>query len=1233
MTERTLGEFRCACIRRFLATAKLTVLATFLTIGLFPAAANTHPKLQAQIPDKELSAHEQRLFDLLEKKGYEIKPTKVGYDENLKENPTVTVAGEYIWQVSRPYYGQFYYDWKDANEQVHTSNLLDRATDHNQMIALLREVYTNPLIPGFRRDMSWDKLDDGKSGVKNEYDEFKIKNLFDGATGEPKKDKDGNYEYEDEEETKLVYENNAKAYREKNVTVAYDHCNYGLFRDDEFWKDPVIKPFNGATALLIELNDDFYSGRNGEELNAENLFTSYQKAYNEGRTPPDRALEALKYISAIRVIPLQFYVSPESSDHPGFLFNINVSLSKCFVVTKGVNRPYKAYTHREQINDTNGKKTTLGAGAKETFDPFAENPSTKPFEVDAGSVFYNMFEEFSPTNSGPMFDAYKDMSTGKIFEVDHNCSSVIGQEHDIIFGSESAHTQIYNVNLMFFLPDKRFQGITDKQAGDTRIYSCYTFYPPGNRPYFFFNRIYAEIDDKILPEIDPRIVDTAKGEKVELNNHALVPLHWESLYKTIINQDEEESFLIYRMTDGEMARVPIPWNEIVIRDEDGKTYVPSVEDLEIGELWRKIGSHVKVYVIEDNLRERSGESVKYVVHGIRAGSDFEAVESNIVIGFLPNLENGLTIRLSQVASLYHERTNNYINEIQLVNTGYDSRNEVKDDQAAGNLSFYDILQGDFYRKEDNSYQLPNFINATLQLVRYADKNEEPEVVMECNLRNPEKAKLSVNAWNDDYALVINLEFTPRNATNYNREIFTRDVNIKRTKWENMQEITNTIKGACNYSIFEKYNGLCNFRPLDGNKDLMALFEDRFTQDITGHFPTEYTYRLRIMPNPESSGISPLAIEKMVESNKAVVQVPDRAYRVGYEGFTYDQISNDTDYLNRLQTNRPGVAFTVANNPFVAEYEFRCTSHHRALARVERYPGGVFRPFLVENEIKTEATEGGNQEVKYRELPRTAESFTGELSMLLDHWVDPGDEMTLVLHFRESEENAYTNGNSYGFPLQVMPVIPNVQQVGFNAGYSEYNSKEEDGDEKIYHFYKIHITDYYLTQPDFRFAGYSIWTKGESNDGVVGVYKNAYHNADMAYYEHDKELLFQSTFGTSHLPGNKDLKVTLYSPTTMYSEIKNPENVIPAYNPLGTADVPSVQAGSLYTGRYVVSLSDEVKKELSREDAVVTGIDGVETEESMTEYYNLQGIRVPEGHLTRGIYIRRTGNKTEKVLIP
>ena len=46
----------------------------------------------------------------------------------------------------------------------------------------------------------------------------------------------------------------------------------------------------------------------------------------------------------------------------------------------------------------------------------------------------------------------------------------------------------------------------------------------------------------------------------------------------------------------------------------------------------------------------------------------------------------------------------------------------------------------------------------------------------------------------------------------------------------------------------------------------------------------------------------------------------------------------------------------------------------------------------------------------------------------------------------------------------------------------------------------------------------------------------------------------------------------------------------------------------------------------------TSVEDVEAETAEPEYYNLQGIRVAADNLTPGIYIRRIGSKTDKILV-
>lgn len=1211
------------CSSRIGLTALMVAMMAFPAIQVKAQDDSSHHQ---PLPERALSSHEQQLFDLLKSKGYSVLPEKVGYDYELKASDDVA-AGEFIYHVSRDYYEQFTFQWTDSKGVTHTSKVTDKATSPEHILALLREVYTNPLIPGFRRDMYWDSS-------KEEIDDFKVKNDIDGRDGKPetKKDENGNVMKDDDGNEIIEYVANAHTVRSENVVVPYEPANFGLFRNSQSHL-PVTKPFSGATALIVELKDNFYSGNDQGQTNAERLFGSYQKAYKNGELPPDRASEALGYIKSVSLMPLQFYVDAGSSENPGFLFNMNTTLSKCFIITKGVNRPYKAYTHRIYVTNEDGSYSTVAADGS-AYNP--NDPESVAFEYDAGSVFYNMFEEFSPTNDGPMYDAYGQMSTGHVFEVDHNCSSVVGQEHDIIFGPKNNLNQEYNINLMFFLPDKRFYGKTNSQDNDSRIYSCYTFYTPGYRPYFFFNRIYADIDQKIMVP-SGEIWRTADGIERELDNTALVPLEWESLYKKIIRQNEEESFKIHRMVNGEIDPQPIGHDKIVIRtleddSEPGLTYVPA--DPTKGELRRKIGSRAAVYILEDNVPERAGEPVKYIVRGIRAGSGFEAVESNVVTDFLPNTSRGLTLRLTQAGSKYENRKNNYSNELQLVHTGYSETTEevdgkinvvgTTDTDEPGNLKYSDILSGEMNmtkKGEDASgnpiydYALPELRNATLELVRYDNKNAEKATVMTCDLQDPLQASIEARTWKNDYAAVVTLKFTPINQTgSYSINDSSHPV------------LENTMELAYNYSLYRsEKNGMIvggnsSFRPLDKKGATLGRFIDNFAQSIETVYPTSYTYTLQIVP--KNNGSQTRAAAQALDSNDVLVQVPERSYRVGYEGYTKEEIDGDKDtsYSDRLDVNRPGLAFSVSNNPYVSQYSFECTSHGNQLARIERYPGGVYRPFLKENDGSSE-----------RELARTAENFSGELSMLLDHWVDPGDELTLVLHFRDTEENVYTNGNTYGFPIMKMPSLPNARVRYFDAAYWS-NNKNDNSSAKRYVAGIQFDTDHKYELEDFGFAGYGIWAKAKDNRGLeMDDYILSFHETSLPEANSEVTYYYNFEFGTTPLNVNDGRNIDVYSPSRMYSEILNPNIVIKPYSPLGSRTGSQTRAAAK-TGYYVVTDIPEQWKTINGNN-VATGIDGIDDDDNVeVEYYNLQGIKVSRTNMTPGVYIRKKGNTTDKILV-
>lgn len=59
---------------------------------------------------------------------------------------------------------------------------------------------------------------------------------------------------------------------------------------------------------------------------------------------------------------------------------------------------------------------------------------------------------------------------------------------------------------------------------------------------------------------------------------------------------------------------------------------------------------------------------------------------------------------------------------------------------------------------------------------------------------------------------------------------------------------------------------------------------------------------------------------------------------------------------------------------------------------------------------------------------------------------------------------------------------------------------------------------------------------------------------------------------------------------------------------------------------------EVQTTVILKESGESAIESVKADDASVEYYNLQGVRVPAENLTRGIYIKRQGKKTSKILV-
>lgn len=685
----------------------------------------------------------------------------------------VQPEGYHTPAVSEDFYRSIRFNWTDSLGQTHTSDLTEPASDPAHIVALLTEVYTNPAVPGFVYDHAADSIADG---------------------------------------------------REPWATVPYDPCTLPPYSMEP---DRVIqRPAEGATALIVELNDNFDHGIFGSLTNVEQW-----------------AGEALASVKSVQLISKQMYVSADEdqSTNPGFLFNVEATLDKFYIITKGCNRP-------------------LGSGYP---------------------LFYNMFEEFSPTNNGPMYNAFEQMDSGRQFPVDHNCSTVIGQNHIVVMPPAGENHE-HAVNLMFYLPDYRFLGETRfKQEGDN-VHEHYSFYAADHQPYFFFNKISAKIDGDVVT------VSPDENNAEAAPHTAWVPVTWVSTYKDITRSKVPEQFYIYRVVNDTFDANPVPAEEIVVKKQ------PNTYLYEDGSITRAADNTVCIFVKEH--RETFSRNVRYVVIGRRAGSDFSFVESNEVEAVIPGYDvvEALNIVIDGTPrsryDVYAEK-NIYSNSISLTESA----------SANGDR----LLAGHIVVPSHEGAGTIFELRRTAQGVTGSKLIAEMEIIgMEDKVWDYGRQGVHV------YDAVIHYRdgITPDGTAR-----FKSVMNIDDPSKDPLQPII----------------------ALDGKNGVLANFVDNFEVSTErGDHPQGYTYQMSFRAANATNN------EKTL-SNTVSTVIPVRELYVGYVPYTIDEVLADVDVDNRLAINPIGVAFQTKKNTSISGYTVTNVTKGTVVAHAIRTPSGIF----------------------------------------------------------------------------------------------------------------------------------------------------------------------------------------------------------------------------------------------------------------------------------------------------
>ncbi len=522
------------------------------------------------------------------------------------------------------------YDWIDDNGTFHTSTLNEVATDPNQMIAMMREVYTNRTIPGTLKRGYTD------AGGSEDYDDVYYSGVGTISRSSKGYDNAAYYSYQNgygwNIPGTIKYAN-----PETNLYAAYmDTTQYKPYQD-------------GLTLLLVEMKDDF------------DLSQMENKSYSNLKYFISYCFKSVRVVTEAK--------RTGTGVNAGTLFKIDCDkMNKYFLLTKGQLR----WAHNEHestvYRKSDGKGFYLGNEiAAPAYFYFNStnwtdedgNQFDKFVDTYGYPLFYHMFEQYSPVATDAEHgrdDIYQDLINMETFGVEHDCASVpLLNHHFMMYGDDSGAADCQDVrDLMFFIPDYRMMKDDHR---DPVSYEKYLYYNQSHRPTL---GLYVIRQDEITP---------TKQE----DDYYMLQLNWRTNLDAFLPSDEQEFFLyqvVYNEETGRDEYVSVYYmNENgEYTDANGKVVseenkVPIVLQMEAGQ----VKNYPNVYVA----RQNSSQQVTYAIQGYDTGHFLSLQMSNQMSYIIPGKDPKELVSLVELShySRFNPETvtNCYSNRFKLCN--------------------------------------------------------------------------------------------------------------------------------------------------------------------------------------------------------------------------------------------------------------------------------------------------------------------------------------------------------------------------------------------------------------------------------------------------------------------------------------------------------------------------------------------------------------------------------------
>lgn len=559
--------------------------------------------------------------------------------------------------------------YKDENNQEKTYTQDDQDNDIARAIALIREVYVNPNVPGiihrgydYQYNRGW-TTNVVQSGVQwgSDYDYENLGLVNYQAVGACNRFR----------QTKFYGWNIATSKELKNENTDATNKIYYFDRVE-------FKPYDeGYTLLFIEVSDE-WDAYYKNISNYEDLFNYFKAA-----------------IKSVRIVHNALRLNEGTAD-AGTIFKIDTGsdkLNRFFLMSKG--------QARVQYN-------TPGEGSG-----WATDPHPFPFAINAtyfdreGSgewnvvkntpcmdnqmaPFYHMFEQYSPTTSdgGTVEgDLLSQFNEGKSFPVKHDCLSVLTAGTDEnptghyfqMTGTNITEPQPVN-DLLFLLPDRRLLH-HDTRGSIDRSYLRRGYIASTDIDYVNYHESYRPKMMKYS------IILEGSATQVEGKEVYKIALDWsKNNFKDILG-NKDQQFYLYRVT----------------YDENGERHIDRVKELtdpvsDGVHSNKNLNVFINVTQYDDYIQmQTSGQEVIYVVQGSDWPKDFLDLQFSNDASFLipgTDKQERLALGIGAVAhSKYDPKThkNYYSNVIPMhngVGTSVDKSFLKAGGQDASKFVFY-----------------------------------------------------------------------------------------------------------------------------------------------------------------------------------------------------------------------------------------------------------------------------------------------------------------------------------------------------------------------------------------------------------------------------------------------------------------------------------------------------------------------------------------------------------------